>query len=158
DVSRWLQTGAAHELKRSLARLSSGLASSRNLVLETESRTVSILGAFVLSKGSPTQRSWRAMLSRIGGKLREPLRLDRLLVDAAAAWTDMSSRLAEAIAARLAVINDPDIRDGEAVVRGTRIPVHLLDDLTRQGAAKEELLADYPSLSEATLRLALLYA
>ncbi|HEU0013914.1 MAG TPA: DUF433 domain-containing protein [Longimicrobium sp.] len=53
---------------------------------------------------------------------------------------------------------DPDVRAGEPVVRGTRVPVHMLADLVRQGASREELAEDYPAVSEQALEAALLYA
>lgn len=56
------------------------------------------------------------------------------------------------------VISDPDVRAGEPVVRGTRITVAMLADLARQGAPREELLEDYPALTEESLDAALLFA
>ena len=53
---------------------------------------------------------------------------------------------------------DPQVRGGEPVVRGTRIPVSVLADLERQGATREELLEDYPALSVESLEAALFYA
>jgi uncharacterized protein (DUF433 family) len=52
----------------------------------------------------------------------------------------------------------PDVRAGEPVVRGTRVPVHLLADLSDQGASREELLEDYPAVSPEALDAALRYA
>lgn len=60
--------------------------------------------------------------------------------------------------ARTFVVTDPEVRAGEPVVRGTRIPVHTLADLARQGAGHEELLEDYPALTRESLDAALLYA
>ena len=60
--------------------------------------------------------------------------------------------------ARSFVTTDPDVRAGEPVVRGTRIPVHMLGDLAEQGASREELLEDYPALTPEALDAALLYA
>lgn len=51
-----------------------------------------------------------------------------------------------------------DVRAGEPVVRGTRVPVHLLADLSDQGASREELLEDYPAVSPEALDAALRYA
>jgi len=56
------------------------------------------------------------------------------------------------------VIIDPEIRAGEPVVRGTRIPVYMLADLAGQGASREELLEDYLALTPEALDAALLYA
>lgn len=60
--------------------------------------------------------------------------------------------------ARWFVVCDPEIRGGEPVVRDTRITVWMLADLTRQGAPREELLEDYPALTEESLDAALLFA
>jgi uncharacterized protein (DUF433 family) len=60
--------------------------------------------------------------------------------------------------ARSLVVTDPEVRAGEPVVRGTRIPVHMLGDLAEQGASQEELLEDYPALTPEALDAALLYA
>jgi uncharacterized protein (DUF433 family) len=60
--------------------------------------------------------------------------------------------------ARSFVTTDPEVRAGEPVVRGTRIPVHMLGDLAEQGASPEELLEDYPALTPEALYAALLYA
>jgi uncharacterized protein (DUF433 family) len=53
---------------------------------------------------------------------------------------------------------DPEVRAGEPVVRGTRIAVHTLADLAAQGAPRDELLEDYPSLSSESLDAALAWA
>jgi uncharacterized protein (DUF433 family) len=53
------------------------------------------------------------------------------------------------------VVEDPGICGGEAVVRGTRIPVSMLVALKAQGAPDAELLEDYPSLTPQTLNAAL---
>ena len=60
--------------------------------------------------------------------------------------------------ARSFVVVDPEVRGGEPVVRGTRISVWMLADLSRQGAPREELLEDYPALTEESLDAALLFA
>lgn len=56
------------------------------------------------------------------------------------------------------VVIDPEVRGGEPVVRGTRIAVHVLADLFAQGASREELLDDHPSLNPESLDAALAYA
>lgn len=52
----------------------------------------------------------------------------------------------------------PDVRAGGPVVRGTRVPVHLLADLSDQGASREALLEDYPAVSPEALDAALRHA
>jgi uncharacterized protein (DUF433 family)/Holliday junction resolvase-like predicted endonuclease len=100
-------------------------------------------------------RSWFDLIIK---RLKEPVHVAPIRLDAAAACEQIAERFLEALAAQLAVVSDADIRGGEPVVRGTRIPVYLLQDLKLQGATGEELLADYPSLDERRLQLALLYA
>jgi len=100
----------------------------------------------------------RAYFDQMIERLKDPVQVSPISVDAATVWEGLTERLAEATAAQLAVVSDPDIRGGEPVVRGTRIPVYLLQDLTTQGATQKELLSDYPSLDEQRLRLVLLYA
>lgn len=60
--------------------------------------------------------------------------------------------------AREMVICDPEIRGGEPVISGTRIPVQLVADMLRQGATKDEVLEGYPRLSAEQLELAVAYA
>lgn len=67
-------------------------------------------------------------------------------------------RLAQVIRAGRHVSIRPDVRAGEPVVRGTRVPVYVLADLADQGAPREELLEDYPAVSPQALDAALLYA
>jgi uncharacterized protein (DUF433 family) len=49
--------------------------------------------------------------------------------------------------ARAAVDVDPEIRGGEPVVRGPRIPVQLLDELMKAGETPERILEGYPALN-----------
>lgn len=53
---------------------------------------------------------------------------------------------------------DPEIRGGEPVFRGTRIPIHAIARKQALGSTKEELLEDYPKLTEDDLELAKRYA
>jgi uncharacterized protein (DUF433 family) len=81
------------------------------------------------------------------------LKLD--LREAVSAFRD---RLGALAAAEKIVVEDPLVRSGEPVVRGTRIPVYMLHALAEQGASEDELLEDYPALDKARLEAALLYA
>jgi uncharacterized protein (DUF433 family) len=56
------------------------------------------------------------------------------------------------------VVRDPDIRGGEPVVSGTRVPVSRLAALYNQGVSVEVLLDEHPSLTRPTLSAALRYA
>jgi uncharacterized protein (DUF433 family) len=47
---------------------------------------------------------------------------------------------------------------GEPFFRGTRIPVHLVASLLRDGATEEQIKVSYPRLNHQVIRLAPLYA
>jgi uncharacterized protein (DUF433 family) len=51
---------------------------------------------------------------------------------------------------------DPEIRGGEPVVQGTRIPVYMVADLEKAGETR--ILEDYPALDAELLKDALLCA
>jgi len=52
---------------------------------------------------------------------------------------------------------DPKVCFGKPCIRGTRIWVSLVLDLLANGATIEELLAEYPQLSEEDIRAAIAY-
>ncbi|HWN57797.1 MAG TPA: DUF433 domain-containing protein, partial [Methylomirabilota bacterium] len=60
--------------------------------------------------------------------------------------------------ARRMVVRDSEVRGGEPVIRGTRIPVYLVADLIEQGAGEQEILSGYPTLKRENRELARLYA
>jgi uncharacterized protein (DUF433 family) len=76
----------------------------------------------------------------------------------ASAIAEVRRRLAQLRRAQRHVSIRPDVRAGEPVVRGTRVPVHVLADLADQGASRDELLEDYPAVTPEALESALLYA
>ncbi|MBL7795735.1 MAG: DUF433 domain-containing protein [Saprospiraceae bacterium] len=53
---------------------------------------------------------------------------------------------------------DPAICHGQAVVKGTRIPVFVILDNLAAGVAAEEILKSYPTLSAEGIRAAIAYA
>jgi uncharacterized protein (DUF433 family) len=102
--------------------------------------------------------AFRSCLEAVEEKLKNPLRIgDNLLLDVFQSWKQIDDRLAKTIVAQHIVVTDPDIRGGEPVVRGTRIPAYLLHDLAEQGATEDELLADYPAIDKDRLGFVLLY-
>jgi uncharacterized protein (DUF433 family) len=54
--------------------------------------------------------------------------------------------------------SDPQVYGGELCATGTRIPVTVILDSLAEGAAKDELLASYPSLRVDHIKAALAYA
>jgi uncharacterized protein (DUF433 family) len=47
--------------------------------------------------------------------------------------------------ARRLVVSDPEILGGDPVFRGTRVPVHLIAELTAQGTKPAALIEGYPA-------------
>ena len=70
----------------------------------------------------------------------------------------MRPRVSEAAELELFVVSDPEIMGGLPVIRGTRIPVHLVADMIAQGATEEEILSGYPTLTAEDLTRAVRYA
>jgi len=59
---------------------------------------------------------------------------------------------------RSLVAKDPDIQGGDPVFKGTRVPVHLIANMSNEGASEAEIREAYPRLTSAMIRLAPLYA
>lgn len=53
---------------------------------------------------------------------------------------------------------NPRVCNGKPVVRGTRLPVHVLVEQIAAGQSWEELLAGYPGLQREDIQAALYYA
>jgi uncharacterized protein (DUF433 family) len=53
---------------------------------------------------------------------------------------------------------DPGRRSGKACIRGTRITVYDVLDYLASGMTPEQILADFPDLSEMDIRACLAYA
>jgi uncharacterized protein (DUF433 family) len=53
---------------------------------------------------------------------------------------------------------DPDVCHGKARIQGTRIPVSIILDNLAEDVPAEEILENYPSLTEDDLRAAMAYA
>ncbi len=59
---------------------------------------------------------------------------------------------------RAEIIKDPNVMGGVPVIKGTRIPAHLIGAILRQGASELEVLRTYPWLTLADVREAARYA
>lgn len=55
------------------------------------------------------------------------------------------------------VVSDPDILGGKPVVRGTRIPAHLIVNFVETFHTPAEIIEAYPVLTEADIAAALAY-
>ncbi|MBS3772160.1 MAG: DUF433 domain-containing protein [Bacteroidales bacterium] len=56
------------------------------------------------------------------------------------------------------ISSDPEICHGKPCIKGTRIPVYLIVSLVAEGATVEDILKDYPSLTEEKVEAAIRYA
>ena len=80
-----------------------------------------------------------------------------VVIEVRRARTDLKSAMSSFKKAHAMVVEDPEIMGGSPVIRGTRIPVHLVAEMRRQGASIEEILDGYPSLKPEHITLAELY-
>jgi len=61
-------------------------------------------------------------------------------------------------AEQLALITaDPQVMSGQAVLAGTRVPVSVILDCLAAGMTSQQILAEYPTISEAGIRAAAAY-
>lgn len=56
------------------------------------------------------------------------------------------------------IVFDPSICHGKPCIAGTRIPVHLILELTGAGQTPEQIIDTYPQLTEEDIRAAARYA
>ncbi len=106
------------------------------------------------------KRQLRQQLTEAAGKTRFPvvITLGPIVIKLGPEFRDLKERLKEVERVWTFVTVNTQVRAGEPVVRGTRIPVYMLADLSGQGAPAEELLEDYPSLTPESLEAALTFA
>lgn len=56
------------------------------------------------------------------------------------------------------IVTNPEILGGKPIIRGTRLSVEFILELLASGMTKEEILADYPHITEEDLYAVLEYA
>jgi uncharacterized protein (DUF433 family) len=56
------------------------------------------------------------------------------------------------------IVLDPDVLNGKPSIRGSRVPVSLILNLLGHGNTFQQILEDYPYLTEPDIRAALAYA
>jgi uncharacterized protein (DUF433 family) len=83
---------------------------------------------------------------------------DGIRVDITASVDEIRARLDELARLKSRVEVNPEIRGGEPVFAGTRIPVHMIAGFVQQGVPAEEILEDYPALTADLLSIATRYA
>jgi uncharacterized protein (DUF433 family) len=82
---------------------------------------------------------------------------DGVRLDITGSVAEIRARLDELGRIKRMVEENPDIRGGEPVFRGTRIPVQMIASFVQQGIPAEEILEDYPALTHASLDVATRY-
>ena len=55
-------------------------------------------------------------------------------------------------------VQDPEVCGGELVIRSTRVPLRTVLASLAEGATMEEILADFPSLAEESVRAVIAFA
>ena len=56
------------------------------------------------------------------------------------------------------IVRDPKICGGEPVIKGTRVTVHTILASLAEGAAAEEIVRDFPTLTEQAVRAVIAFA
>ncbi len=56
------------------------------------------------------------------------------------------------------IATDPGVLAGKPVIRGTRIPVYLILELLAAGNSRQEILKEYPQLTDEDITAAMEYA
>jgi uncharacterized protein (DUF433 family) len=78
-------------------------------------------------------------------------------LDITGSVADIRAKLDELTRIKSRVEENPEIRGGEAVFRGTRIPVEMIATFVQQGVPAGEILEDYPALDADALQIARRY-
>jgi len=86
------------------------------------------------------------------------VRDDFITIDLAPFVKRTEERMGRLLAARDAVVSDPEVLGGAPVLRGTRVPVHDVAASIAAGLPMERILAAYPSLDADKVELATIYA
>ena len=92
------------------------------------------------------------------GPTRRIVTVGALKIDLIEPRREVMGRVKQLRRAERFVTVDPEIMGGNPVFRGTRVPVHLIDEKLRLGETVERLREDYPRVSEEMIRLAPIYA
>lgn len=56
------------------------------------------------------------------------------------------------------IVTDPKVLAGKPVIRGTRIPVHLILNLVANGKTTAQIIEDYPDLTAPDIKAAIDHA
>jgi len=103
------------------------------------------------------RKLFKAISDAVAARLTK-VAVGALTVDLRAPRRDIGERIKELRRAEQIVDSNPEIMGGTPVFRGTRIPIHLIVDLLKQGETIESLHNGYPNLTGEMIRLAPIYA
>jgi uncharacterized protein (DUF433 family) len=107
----------------------------------------------------PLQMRRRIFRAVIESPRKPKLRVSEvLLVDVDKARKGLATKLRELRRAERMVVSNPAIMTGTPVIRGTRVPVHVIAELRMAGTSSKDILQGYPSLRDEQISLAELYA
>jgi uncharacterized protein (DUF433 family) len=89
---------------------------------------------------------------------RQMITVGALKLDLRGPRREIRRRIAELRRANRLVVIDPETMGGQPVFRGTRVPVHMIADLLRQGESPAVLRQSYPRVTAEMIELAPIYA
>jgi uncharacterized protein (DUF433 family) len=110
--------------------------------------------AQILARGDTKASHW----SKEGADIVYRSGKIQLLVECKSFRKTVAKNLAAFRWGRRRIVSSPEVLGGEPVFRGTRIPVQHVAALFRKGAPEQEIVEDFPSLSERDLAYARLFS
>jgi len=105
---------------------------------------------------SHRKRIYRSVLAQPAAQ--EWRESEAVVIRAEAARLSIDAEIEKLRCAEARVVSDPEILSGLPVIGGTRIPVHLIAEMRRQGAPIQEILEGYRGLTPEDIAAAVLYA
>jgi len=102
------------------------------------------------------KRIYRSVLAQPAAK--EWRQSEAVVIRAETARASLDAGIEKLRLAQQRVVRDPEILSGTPVLKGTRVPVHLIAEMRRQGAPVEEILEGFPGMTEEDIDLAVFYA
>jgi uncharacterized protein (DUF433 family) len=97
-------------------------------------------------------------ISSVPAKRVKKITVGTLTLDIRRSREEVAQRIRDLRRAERLAGTDMDILGGVPVFRGTRLPIHMIADLLKQGETAEQLRKGYPRLTDEMIRLAPLYA
>jgi uncharacterized protein (DUF433 family) len=102
------------------------------------------------------KRIYRSVLAQ--PEAREWRESEAVVIRADAARSSLNAVIEKLRLAEQRIVRDPEILSGTPVLKGTRVPVHLIAEMRRQGAPVEEILESFQGMTVEDIELAVFYA